>query len=153
MAAAAYLLDTNILLRLGQPGGPYDEMVTAAVERLAAERTPLFFALQNAAEFWNVCTRPVERNGLGLDTTEAGRRLGLIERQFLLLPESEATYAEWRRIVVEFCVSGTQVHDARLAALMLINRVSRVLTLNPKDFERYSGLLAVHPREVQRSGA
>jgi len=36
MAATAYLLDTNILLRLSQPGGPYDEVVAAAVERLTA---------------------------------------------------------------------------------------------------------------------
>ena len=153
MAATEYLLDTNILLRLGQPGGPYDEMVAAAVERLAAGGTLLFYALQNAAEFWNVCTRPVERNGLGLDIEEADRRLRLIERQFLLLPERAAAYSEWRRIVVEFRVSGTQVHDARLAALMHINRISRVLTLNPGDFERYSGILAVHPRDLQRAGA
>jgi hypothetical protein len=51
MAATAYLLDTNVLLRLSQPGGPYDEVVAAAVERLEAERTTLFYTLQNAAEF------------------------------------------------------------------------------------------------------
>jgi hypothetical protein len=43
MAATAYLLDTNILLRLSQLGGPYDEVVAAAVERLVAERTTLFY--------------------------------------------------------------------------------------------------------------
>jgi len=26
------------------------------------------FSLQNIAEFWNVCTRPVERNGYGLSS-------------------------------------------------------------------------------------
>ena len=37
MAAPAYLLDTNILLRLSLPGGPYDEVVVSAVGRLVAE--------------------------------------------------------------------------------------------------------------------
>jgi hypothetical protein len=37
MSALAYLLDTNILLRLSLPGGPYDEVVVSAVGRLVAE--------------------------------------------------------------------------------------------------------------------
>jgi hypothetical protein len=64
--APAYLLDTNILLRLSLAGGPYDEVVVAAVERLVAEHATLFYTLQYAAEFWNVCTRPRAVNGLGL---------------------------------------------------------------------------------------
>jgi predicted nucleic acid-binding protein len=150
MAAPAYLLDTNILLRLSQPGGPYDEVVAAAVERLVAEKATLFYTLQNAAEFWNVCTRPRERNGVGLDITEADRCLHLLERQFLLLPESEAAYLEWRRIVVECRVSGVQVHDARLAAVMRVNHVAHLLTLNPGDFGRYTGLTAVHPQDLEQ---
>ncbi len=92
MAAPAYLLDTNILLRLSLPGGPYDEVVVSAVGRLVAEGATLFYTLQNAAEFWNVCTRPRERNGLGLTLRETDRRLQLIEKQFLFLPDTEATY-------------------------------------------------------------
>lgn len=148
MAAPPYLLDTNILLRLSLPGGPYDEVVVSAVGRLVAEGATLFYTLQNAAEFWNVCTRPRERNGLGLTLGETDRRLHLIEQQFQFLPETEATYAQWRRIVVECGVSGVQVHDARLAAVMNLNHVSHVLTLNPRDFERFTGLTPVHPHDL-----
>lgn len=149
MAVAPYLVDTNILLRLAQPGGQYDAIVVEAVEKLIAERTELFYAPQNAAEFWNVCTRPVERNGIGLDIAEADRRLRLIDQQFLLLPDSEAAYREWRRIVVEYSVSGIQVHDARLAAVMYVHRISHLLTLNPRDFVRYPGLAVVRPQDLQ----
>ena len=61
-------LDTNILLRLSLSGGPYDEMVVSAVGRLVAAGATLFYTFQNAAEFWNVYTRPRERNGLGVPT-------------------------------------------------------------------------------------
>jgi predicted nucleic acid-binding protein len=149
MAAPAYLLDTHILLRLSLPGGPYDEVVVPAVGRLLAEEATLFHTLQNAAEFWNVCTRPRERNGLGLPLREADRRLQLIEQQFLFSPETEATYARWRRIVMECGVSGVQVHDARLAAVMNVNNVSHLLTLNPRDFERFTGLTPIHPGDMQ----
>jgi predicted nucleic acid-binding protein len=149
MAVPAYLLDTNILLRLALPGGPYDEVVVSAVGRLIAESTTLYYTLQNAAEFWNVRTRPRDRNGLGFTLQQADRRLQLIERQFLLLPEKEATYVQWRRIVIDSGVSGVQVHDARLAALMSVSNVTHLLTLNPGDFERFTGLTATHPKEVQ----
>jgi hypothetical protein len=59
MAAPAYLLDTNILLRLSLPGGPHDEVVVSAVERLVAEEATLFYTLQNAAEFWRAGAEPL----------------------------------------------------------------------------------------------
>jgi len=79
---------------------------------------------------------------------EADRRLRAVERQFSFLPENRAVYPEWRRIVTECRVSGVQVHDARLAAVMAVNNVSHLLTLNPRDFGRYTGLTAVHPQDL-----
>jgi hypothetical protein len=55
------------LCALGINTAAYDEVTEAAAERLVAEGTTLFYTLRNAAEFWNVFTRPRERNGLGLD--------------------------------------------------------------------------------------
>jgi predicted nucleic acid-binding protein len=63
----------------------------------------------------------------------------------VLLPDSEAVYHEWRRLVVLFAVSGVKVHDARLAASMRVHGVAHLLTLNPDDFARYPGIVAVHP--------
>jgi hypothetical protein len=45
-------------------------------------------------------------------------------------------------------VLGVQVHDARLAAAMYVHSVSHILTLNVTDFERFSGLTAVHPGSI-----
>jgi hypothetical protein len=42
-------------------------------------------------------------------------------------------------------VSGVQVHDARLATVMKAYGISRIVTLNVKDFARYSEIEAVHP--------
>ena len=65
-----------------------------------------------------------------------------------LLPDSEAVYREWRRIVVQHSVLGVQVHDARLAAAMYVHSVSHIFTLNVADFIRFSGLTAVHPAGI-----
>ena len=47
-----------------------------------------------------------------------------------LLPDNAAVYAQWRKIIVQYGVSGVQVHDARLAAAMYIHGVTHILTLN-----------------------
>jgi hypothetical protein len=42
------------------------------------------------------------------------------------------------------------VHDARLVAAMRVDGLSRLLTLNVADFNRFPEILAVHPRDVAR---
>jgi predicted nucleic acid-binding protein len=65
-----------------------------------------------------------------------------------LLPDGESVHREWRRLVVAYEVRGVQVHDARLAAAMLVHGVLRVLTLDESDFARFVGVTAVHPRAL-----
>ena len=100
------------------------------------------------AEFWNVSTRPPERNGYGLTPLEADRRARRIERAFTLLPAGEAVSREWRRVIVAHAVSGVQVYDARLVAVMKVHDVTHLLTLNDRDFARYAGSTVVHPSQV-----
>lgn len=45
-------------------------------------------------------------------------------------------------------VSGVQVYDARLVAVMKVHDVTHLLTLNDRDFARYSGITVVHPSQV-----
>jgi predicted nucleic acid-binding protein len=149
MAIASCLVDTNILLRLTRRSDPQHKIAVAAVARLLGQGATLYFTHQNVAELWNAMTRPVERNGLGLTVLEAEQEVCAIERGMTLLPDSEAVYREWRRIILEHSVSGVQVHDARLAAAMVVHGVGHILTLNEADFGRYSGLAAVHPGTVQ----
>lgn len=149
MAIASCLVDTNILLRLTRRSDSQHKIVATALARLLGQGATLYYTHQNIAELWNAMTRPVDRNGLGLTVLEAEREVRAIEEGMILLPDSEAVYREWRRIVVQHSVSGVQVHDARLAAAMVVHGVGHILTLNEGDFSRFSGLTAVHPRSVQ----
>ena len=93
-------------------------------------------------------TQPVVRNGFGLTVTEAEREVRVIEAGMTFMPDSEAVYREWRRIVVQYGISGVQVHDARLAASMYVHGLKHILTLNVTDFSRFSGLAALHPTSL-----
>lgn len=144
-----YLLDTGILLRLVNRSDTLHQAVRAAVRELRLRQHTFCIGFQNAAEFWNVCTRPASaRGGLGLSAAETARRLRVIERGVTVLSDTPATYAEWRRLVEAHRALGVQVHDARIAALMTTHGVSHLLTLNPTDFSRFAGITAHTPSDV-----
>lgn len=148
MAIGSCLVDTNVLLRVTRRSDPQHKLVDAALARLAGQATTLHYTHQNIAELWNAMTRPAARNGFGLTVAEAEREVRVVEAGMSLLPDGEAVYREWRRIVVQYAVSGVQVHDARLAAAMYVHRVTHILTLNVADFSRFGGLTAVHPNSI-----
>jgi predicted nucleic acid-binding protein len=148
MAIPSCLVDTNILLRMTRRSDPQHQLVDTALARLASQNTIFHYTHQNIAELWNAMTRPVIRNGLGLTVVEAEQQVRAIERGMSFLPDSEAVYREWRRIVVENEIVGVHVHDARLAASMRVHGVSHILTLNVKDFGHFNGLASLHPSSI-----
>ena len=141
------LLDTNILLRYVDAVHPLHTRTKAAVRGLRRQGRNLRTAEQNCIEFWNVSTRPVDRNGFGKRPVEAHQSLRRVERLFPVLPEPSDVYPIWRQLVVTYNVSGVQVHDAHLVAAMLANGVSHILTFNSADFTRYAdaGIVVVDP--------
>jgi predicted nucleic acid-binding protein len=141
----AILIDTNILLRLVQPAHSMHLAAVQALATLIERDETLVVAVQNMAEFWNVATRPEVNNGLGFTIEEARDELSKLEGFFAVLHEDGASYGAWRTLVVENRVKGVEVHDARLAAVMLAGGIRQILTFNTSDFERYPGIEAIHP--------
>ncbi|HEY1524837.1 MAG TPA: hypothetical protein VGH51_01260 [Candidatus Angelobacter sp.] len=110
----AYLLDTNVLLRLYQPNSPEFSSIRSAVTSLYHAGAALYYLSQNIVEFWNVSTRPVAQNGYGLSPGETDQVAGQIEKAFILLPDVEAIHHEWRRLVLAYGVSGAKVQTREL---------------------------------------
>ena len=148
MAEDLFLIDSNVLIRWVQSSDPGFQAADAAMDRLMLSNAELCYTSQNLGEFWNALTRPTSRNGYGLSPLEANRCAISIESRLRLLPDTPAVHNEWRRLLVEYRVSGVQVHDARLVAAMLVNGVRRILTFNAKDFARFDAIEAVHPSQM-----
>jgi hypothetical protein len=66
MAETPYLIDTNILLRWVKPDRNDYPTIVSAMEFILQGGGVLCYTSQNLGEFWNACTRPVDRNGYGL---------------------------------------------------------------------------------------
>ena len=139
------LVDTNILLRSAQPNHPLSSQATQAVARLIRQGDAVFFCSQNIAEYWNVATRPVDKNGLGLSHEEVLQEVDRIEGLLTLLPDIPAIYAAWKDIVRDHEVQGVKVYDARLVAFMSVDAIEGILTFNDADCKRYENITAIHP--------
>ncbi|OUL34257.1 type II toxin-antitoxin system VapC family toxin [Nostoc sp. 106C] len=143
-----FLVDTNVLLRSVEPSHPMYPDASNAINILLRRGERLCIVPQNLIEFWNVYTRPTERNGLGHTAAEAEAEINRLKTIFPLLLDTEAIYQEWERLVVTYAVKGVNVHDARLVAAMLVHSLTHILTFNTSDFTRYLKITALHPTTI-----
>ena len=143
-----YLLDTNVVVRLMEPSAPEHVQVGNAVRSLIAAGNTLVLAPQVLIELWVVATRPVEVNGFGWPPSKAADVVTRLCKQFPLLDEGHPTFARWLALVASAEVRGKRAHDARLAAVMLSQEVTHILTLNTADFDGLPGITVVHPSAV-----
>jgi len=134
------LVDSNLLLRLAEPGHPSHTVALRSLSNLRGQNSVIYACPQNCTEFWAVATRPIAANGLGFLTAKAEAELANIETLFPLLLDDPAIYPEWRRLVTLAGVSGKPTHDARLMAVAVVYGIDNLLTFNGKDFAKFASL-------------
>jgi len=132
-----FLLDTNVLLRVADRESAQHASAVAGISIAAGQGDELFLAPQVVMEFWSVSTRPRDGNGFAWTSAQAESKIAELLREFPLLPETPAVFAEWLRLVALRGVTGKKVHDVRLVALMNVHQVGRLLTFNTRDFGRF----------------
>ena len=123
-----HLADTNIILRIAEPAHPMHNSALNAVKKLFAGGDNIFLIPQNLIEFWNVATRPANKNGFGWTIEQTDAEVADLELIFSILPDTRAIYSEWRKLVVKYLVSGKQVHDTRIVAAMNVHQITHLLT-------------------------
>ena len=143
-----WLVDTNVLLRSAQTSHPVYDDVARSVSILASRRDELHVVAQNLIEFWAVATRPIVNNGLELSIRQTEVEVSRLKSLFALVPDTPEIFSEWERIVLQYQVSGKQVHDARLVAAMKVHGLSSLLTFDVGDFKRFTEITVVNPRDV-----
>ena len=143
------LADTNVLVRTIDRLHSHHRIAVNALDRVLRAGGHIYIAAQNLIEFWSVCSRPINRNGLGLSISETEEAVSRLERLLLLLPEVPAVFPEWRRLVTAHAVSGFDVFDARLVAVMRVYGIRDLLTFNGSDFMRYPAINVVDPSSVR----
>lgn len=148
----AVLLDTTVLVRLGNASDAWFPVATQAILNLHRRGEMLHLSPQVLIEYRNVATRPMAVNGLGLTPAQAATDAAAFEAKFPLLPDTPEIYPAWKAVVSALGIIGKQVHDARLVAVCHAHRISHLLTFNIGHFSRMatfgSGLVVVDPVTV-----
>ena len=134
------LVDTNILLRLVHAGHPQQAEGEQAVRHLIRERHELRLVPQILYEFWVVATRPADQNGLGFSAGDVSRQLAAWRGLFPTLRDERGILERWQSLVDSLSVVGKSAHDARLVAAMERHGLTRLLTFNLTDFQRYPSI-------------
>lgn len=142
----SFLLDTNILLRSVEPLHPMYFNTIKAITTIKKKEKIIYIAPQNLIEFWNVCTRPREKNGLGFSVMETEKEVNRLKSFFCLLPDSSLVYSQWQQLVIHYEVKGVNVHDTRLVAFMLVHGLTHILTYNIDDFKRFKEIIPINPK-------
>lgn len=143
------LLDTGILLRLFDPFDKEHESIRTVLRMLQKNEHRLYTTTQNIAEFWNVSTRPVEaRGGYGRSIATVERHVDFLAAHLDIVTDDRAAFAKWQELVTRHEVVGVAVHDARIAAIMLVRNIQHLVTLNKADFVRYENIVVQTPSEL-----
>lgn len=144
----ACLIDTGVLLRAFDASYSGHRVIRRALRTLLGNQDRVVVALQNLAEFWNVSTRPIDKNGYGLSVERTSRRLQVIEQFCEVVTEDDDSYQIWKNLLNAYALTGVSVHDARLVSVTLAHGVAEVLTLNERDFRRYAGISVLTPDKM-----
>jgi predicted nucleic acid-binding protein len=147
-----YLIDTNVLLRGIARTSHRNAAAVEAIAAILARGDELYLAPQVLVEFSSVATRPIDANGFGWPVERVREEVDHLLGQFPLLPETPALFDQWLGLVHKHGIIGKRAHDARLAAFLIIHKLSKLLTFNTGDFSSY-GIAVVSPDEVASTSA
>lgn len=142
------LTDTNILLRLTQQTNPDHQRADGALDALRSRDDEPCIVPQIIYEYWTVCTRPIEQNGLGMTVTDTASKMWGLQQLFPLYRDERAIFDHWEQLVTRHEVKGKNAHDARLVAAMLHDGLTHLLTFNDSDFKRFTEITVLTPSEV-----
>ena len=146
MSTPACLVDTSVLVRLLALDDDRHVVAKSAVVKLVSSGVLPCFTPQVVRECWSVLTRPKDVNGYGLATDQAAKSIEAASYGLKFVPDTPEIYVRWLELVKAHAVSGRQVHDAYHVAAMIAHGITQVLTMDERDFKRYSGITIVHPK-------
>ena len=137
-------VDTNILVYAHRPDyAQQHEPALFAINSLANSRRPWAIPWPCVHEFiGNVTNRRIYKVPTTMHAALEAVSVWLASDQVQLLHESAGHFLTFSELCIDADVSGSQVHDARIAAICIDHGVSQLWTAD-RDFLRYHSRLPV----------
>ncbi len=129
-------VDTNVLVAARFVNAPSHVVACRCLDRAGNSEEPLHISRQIVREYLAAVTRPQ----IWAEPLTIADALGDVTRlalSFSLLEDGPNVMTMLAALCREVPVGGKQIHDANIAATMLVHGERRLLTFNTRDFRRY----------------
>jgi predicted nucleic acid-binding protein len=137
-------VDTNILIYARAAGSPFHALASTKLRNLAAAGHPLWTSRQVLREYLATMSRPGTLTApLAMATLISD--VQVLGTQLAIAEDGAAVMARLLMLFGSVACAGRQIHDANIVATMLTHGISRLLTHNIADFQRYSALVTLIP--------
>jgi len=135
MVGEILFADTNIFLTATDRSRKNHEIARNLLMEASRGQFHLALSGQVLREYLVVATRPVDVNGLGLSSHSALRNVHVFTNPpFTFCEESEAVSIKLRELAEIKDLTGRRLHDANIAATMLVHGITTIVTQNASDF-------------------
>lgn len=142
--AGKIFIDTNILVYANNALSPFCATARAKLQDAFVNYSEVWVSRQVFRELVAVVTREMLAVGK-VDFDKLEETIRRFEQDFLTAEDSQPVTHRWLKLLKETNSAGKQVHDANIAATMLIYGIDSLLTHNVADFQRFSHLITVVP--------
>ena len=129
-------VDTNVLVAARFVTAPAHHAACRCLDHVGNTDEPLHISRQVVREYLVVVTRPQSWSE-PLAMSEALEDAERLLESFTVLEDGPSVMAALVALCREVPVAGKQVHDANIAATMLVHGERRLLTFNTRDFRRF----------------
>ncbi len=135
-------LDTNFLLRANISTAPLHLQTLSLLKDLWENDTELWISRQVLREFLASVTRS-QTFMSPLPAAIAVEQTRYLQKRFLVANETPPVTDKLLELIEQIPTGGKQIHDANIAATMIVQGIKQLLTYNAGDFIRFSGYITV----------
>ena len=138
-----YLIDTNILIYSVSKNISYSKDSKDLITDLLQNSYDVNISTQNLLEFRRVTTHKKFPNPLNPKELDVSLRFWL--ENFNLIYAAKSTWLEYLKLEQKYNPVDNDVFDLWLAATMLANGITKIITVNTKHFSKIKEVEAINP--------
>lgn len=142
--AEPVFVDTNVLVYSRQAPSPFHAQAVAKLAGLRAGGHFLWISRQILREYFASMSRQGLYSG-SVPMTVLVNDARAFAAAYQIAEDGPAVTAELFALLATIPTAGKQVHDANIVATMLTHGITRLLTHNVADFNRFGSLIAIEP--------
>jgi predicted nucleic acid-binding protein len=139
-------VDTNILFYANNPADAFGSQAIARINELALADNSLIISTQIIREYTAVTLRNAQFHKLPFDSAlqTVLKNVAIFRSEFTVVGEKSDNLDNWLSLLPQITTS-KDVFDFNIAATLLSENISYILTHNVSDFKKFSSWLNVLP--------